>query len=309
VAVKAPAGRRRSRGARAAWGVLIVFAAVAVLVPLLVARPVVIAVVAVAAVVVGALAGVILWRRRNPGRELPSLSELLRPRVLLVPIVGLLAAAVAVFLLRDGVGEDASTSGGPAARHVVEAKYDATLTFNADTDRWAVHETIDVPLRGREPLGAGWRYDGDGVYVRARTIEAEMSFWPFERVTNVIAIPRPWLPSRRQSVMAADGSIVRLTGPRRLVGDTTPAPSQRSDTAGGRETVELSLTGLRHDPARRQVEVDVANSVGRSGIYAFVIKYGPWLLGLVVSTAVAFVVNRELNRRLSPAIAASRTSR
>jgi hypothetical protein len=283
--------------------------ALAVLVALLASRPLVILAVAVAGVAVGALAGVVVWRRRNRGRELPSLGEMLtsQRRGLLVLLGGLLAVAVAVFAVALRGGEDASAPAGSPARHVVEARYDATLTFNPDTDRWAVHETIDVPLPGRRPrpesLNGGWEYDGpgegarQGVYVRARTIEAEMSFWPFERVTNVIAIPRPWLPSRRQSVMAADGSIVRLTGPRRLVGDTTPAPSQRGNTAGGRETVELSLTGLRHDPARRQVEVDVANSVGRSGIYAFIIKYGPWLLGLVISTAVGFFVNRELKRR------------
>lgn len=325
-------------------GVPAVLVALAVLVPVLVARPLLLVGVAAASLVVGVLAGVAVWRRRNRGRDLPSLSDMLasqrrtdvyvkqydpRPgdvfvrrteppvarrveapregsrRVPLLVLAALVVVAVGVFAIARHGDEPASPSRGATPPRMVPAKYDATLDFDPETGSWAVHETIDVPLRKRRETPAtledDWAYDGPGsgpgrgVYVRTRTIAAQTSFWPFKRVINVIAIPQP--VDGRRVFIAADRSIVRFVGPRRLVGDTTPAPSKRGRNAGGRETVELSLTGLRHNPSQRQVEVDVANGLGRSAIYAFVVKWGPWLLGLVLTTAVGFFVTRELNKR------------
>jgi hypothetical protein len=203
-------------------------------------------------------------------------------------------------------GADDRAARPPTAVPLTPAIYDGTFTF--ENGRWAVHETYDVPLPGPRghpaTLSRGWNWVGPGsgkrrgTYARSRTIAAHVSFWPFRRVTNQFAVPQPRLPgAQRRRFVAADESRIYLTGPRRLVGDTTPAAFKRTPISGNRETVELRLVGLRYNPDRRRVEMDLANSVGRSGLYAAALKYGLIGLGLIITGTLGFFVQRWLTRR------------
>lgn len=325
--------RPRSRVAGAVWALLALaalVAAAAVFVTLLATRPVVIVVVVAGSVIVGTLAGVAVWRWRSRAAELPPLTELLmhsgriarrtgedenrarqRSRRRAAPsrrgggalAAGTLALIALIVTATLIAGHRSQPSTRPSVRPLTPALYDATLSF--EPSRWEVFETIDVPLPGRRghpaSLSGGWTYAGPGaggrraVYARERTIAAQISFWPLRRITNVIYVPRPRLGAR--TFIAADGSLMHLRGPRRLIGDTTPAVSRRTRISGNKESVELRLTGLRYNPERRHIEVDLANRLARADVYAGAVKYGPYLIGLVITTSVTFFVNRALKRR------------
>jgi hypothetical protein len=327
--------------------VILAVVAAAAFVTLLAARPLVIGVVVTCSVIVGTGAGLAVWRRRSNAGKLPRLGDLVRggsrdqvhggrdqvhaggamrrPAPSTFDAAGgggwLVAALIVVGLIVVALVDlkDSPRSLTPPLKAAKPAAYDGTATFDSDNDQWSVRETMDVPLPAGSvrpaSLSGKWAYEGPGtsrrvaVYGRSRTIPADVSFWPFRYLTNVIEIPRltlavrarngatPRASGKERTFFAADGSSIRLTGPRRLIGDTTPAAAKRTKISRRRETVELKLTGLRYDRARQEIEADIANGIGRSALYTWAVKYGPIPIGIVFTTAITFFVNRALKRR------------
>lgn len=235
-------------------------------------------------------------------------------------LAALLVAVAAAAVVLAGGQYAAVVPPGPAPADLTPARYDGTFTFDDDHSRWTSDETFDVPLahphRGHPMrLADGWRYAGPGhgprraTYTLQRTLPARTSPWPFVRRSNQVPVPlaqavhaQPTVPGghrpRRRTYVADDHSLLRLTGPLRLVGDTTPAATKRANISGDRKTLEFELAGLRYHPDRRQIDVEIADAVARSGLYAFTIKFGKWLVIAITLPAVGFFVNRLLKRRL-----------
>jgi hypothetical protein len=165
---------------------------------------------------------------------------------------------------------------------------------------------IVTPAVRRRALGDDWGLVGipkENVYAyaRERAIEVrEPQLYRRPLREHRLAIDSITSEYLRAELVPRDGSTLELRVPSGLVYETNPEGKWRE--FGDDDVVTVRLTGLEDDPGRAGVDLQVANAVGRSSLYAALDDatawgFVKWVVGLFAGVVGAFFVQRYLNRR------------
>jgi len=248
---------------------------------------------------------------------------------------GLVLALCLAYGIQRLTAESGSRHANPTSRRVgrllVPEPYRASLRYSMLRQQWTLRERFEVNDTPRKMLGnpvhgpvmqrfhsdlrhavigafrrRGWKVFGSTVkavvFIHTRSFTPHVRSFPHFLTPNTIRLPRIRVstPVRPAVLFPADKSTIILTTPSHTIYDPSSS-SQQVDIAGDRERTTFTLeTDLF---VAEPVTFDIANSLGRTSLYAALRSVGFWkgvwlVFGVGFAGAVGVLMNFFVQRWL-----------